>query len=133
VNRPEYNDTDVPFDQAIYDRLLENGTCAIVTNSATRLMCAGIDSHLSKHVAHLFIRDPIVIFAELLDQDDEQSMDHFEVRYTARSPARAELSTACTEHTVDELADGALQAAAGQLAHWLARRVSQHGGTVDRL
>jgi len=40
----------------------------------------GIDELLSKHIAHLFIRDPIVIFSELLDQDDSKSTDHFEVR-----------------------------------------------------
>lgn len=26
INRPEYNDTNVPYDQAIYDRLREHGT-----------------------------------------------------------------------------------------------------------
>jgi glutamate--cysteine ligase catalytic subunit len=40
---------------------------------------AGIDELLSKHIAYLFIRDPIVIFSELLDQDDSKSTDHFEV------------------------------------------------------
>ncbi|KAI0036964.1 glutamate-cysteine ligase catalytic subunit [Vararia minispora EC-137] len=65
MNRPEYNDTDVPYDLAIYDRLVKDGEFCI-------------DAHLSKHLAHLFIRDPIVIFSELLDQDDETSMDHFE-------------------------------------------------------
>ena len=39
----------------------------------------GLDELLSKHVAHLFIRDPIVIFSELVDQDDSKSTDHFEV------------------------------------------------------
>jgi hypothetical protein len=39
----------------------------------------GIDELLSKHIAHLFIRDPIVIFSELVDQDDSKSTDHFEV------------------------------------------------------
>ncbi len=34
---------------------------------------------LSKHIAHLFIRDPLVIFSELIEQDDSVSMDHFEV------------------------------------------------------
>ena len=33
---------------------------------------------LAKHIAHLFIRDPLVIFNELLIQDDENSTDHFE-------------------------------------------------------
>jgi hypothetical protein len=42
--------------------------------------CAvGIDDLLSRHIAHLFIRDPIVVFSELLDQDDSKSTDHFEV------------------------------------------------------
>lgn len=36
---------------------------------------------LSKHVSHLFIRDPLVIFSELINQDDSVSMDHFEVSY----------------------------------------------------
>jgi len=37
-----------------------------------------VDDLLAKHIAHLFIRDPIVIFNELLNQDDSKSMDHFE-------------------------------------------------------
>ncbi|RXW21302.1 hypothetical protein EST38_g4569 [Candolleomyces aberdarensis] len=62
MNRPEYNDTYVPYDEAIYDRLLKNG----------------IDALLAKHIAHLFIRDPLVIFSETIDQDDSTSSDHFE-------------------------------------------------------
>ena len=38
----------------------------------------GVDEHLAKHYAHLFIRDPLVIFTELLNVDDQQSSDHFE-------------------------------------------------------
>jgi len=38
----------------------------------------GIDELLARHVAHLFIRDPLVIFEELLEQADDDS-DHFEV------------------------------------------------------
>jgi hypothetical protein len=49
---------------------------ALFTRGAT-----GIDELLSKHIAHLFIRDPIVIFSELLDQDDSKSTDHFEVYF----------------------------------------------------
>jgi len=33
---------------------------------------------LARHFAHLFIRDPIVVYQELLDQDDRASSDHFE-------------------------------------------------------
>ena len=44
-----------------------------------KLMDNGIDELLANHFAHLFIRDPIVIFQESLVQDDETSSDHFEV------------------------------------------------------
>ncbi|KAG7098839.1 hypothetical protein E1B28_000743 [Marasmius oreades] len=62
MNRPEYNDNHLPIDEGIYDRLKAHG----------------IDDLLSKHVAHLFIRDPLVVFSETIDQDDETSNDHFE-------------------------------------------------------
>ncbi|KAF7321268.1 Glutamate-cysteine ligase catalytic subunit [Mycena kentingensis (nom. inval.)] len=61
-NRPEYNDNPLPYDESIYTRLREHG----------------IDDLLAKHVSHLFIRDPLVVFTETLDQDDAESSDHFE-------------------------------------------------------
>ena len=33
---------------------------------------------LARHYAHLFIRDPLVVFQELLQVDDTKSSDHFE-------------------------------------------------------
>lgn len=36
------------------------------------------DELLVKHFSHFFNRDPLVVFQELLDQDDTKSMDHFE-------------------------------------------------------
>jgi len=62
-NRPEYNDNDMPIDENIRDKLIERG----------------VDRLLATHFAHLFIRDPIVIFEETMLQDDEKSSDHFEV------------------------------------------------------
>ncbi|KAJ7346569.1 glutamate-cysteine ligase catalytic subunit [Mycena albidolilacea] len=62
INRPEYNDNPLPYDESIYSRLREHG----------------LDDLLSKHISHLFIRDPLVVFSETLDQDDEKSSDHFE-------------------------------------------------------
>jgi glutamate--cysteine ligase catalytic subunit len=61
-NKPAYNDTDVPYDQEIHTRLVDHG----------------IDELLAKHIAHIFIRDPLVIFSETINQDDETSNDHFE-------------------------------------------------------
>ncbi|KAJ1960558.1 glutamate--cysteine ligase, partial [Dispira parvispora] len=60
--RPEYNDLDLVYDRDIYQRLREGG----------------VDHLLAQHIAHLFIRDPLVIFRELLDLDNTQSSDHFE-------------------------------------------------------
>ncbi|KAJ3194100.1 hypothetical protein HK101_003488 [Irineochytrium annulatum] len=60
--KPEYNDIPLVYDQSIYKELMENG----------------VDSCLAKHYSHLFIRDPLVIFSELLDVDDKVSSDHFE-------------------------------------------------------
>lgn len=61
-NRPEYNDTNTPYDEAIYNRVRKHG----------------IDDLLAKHLAHLFIRDPLVVFSETIDQDDMNESDHFE-------------------------------------------------------
>ncbi len=58
---------------------------ALFTRGAT-----GIDELLSKHIAHLFIRDPIVIFSELLDQDDSKSTDHFEVCFNLATFVRGQ-------------------------------------------
>ena len=43
-----------------------------------QLMDGGMDSLLATHFAHLFIRDPIVVFAEDLKSLDLSATDHFE-------------------------------------------------------
>lgn len=56
-----------------------NDSKLVVNNKVlARLHEAGFDELLAKHFAHLFIRDPIVIFKELLKQDNEKDSDHFE-------------------------------------------------------
>ncbi|TPX63001.1 glutamate---cysteine ligase [Powellomyces hirtus] len=60
--KDEYNDLDTVYDKDIYRQLVDGG----------------VDDLLAKHYAHLFIRDPLVVFQELLEQDDELSSDHFE-------------------------------------------------------
>lgn len=61
-NKPEYSDNPLPMNEEIRKILLD----------------AGIETPLANHISHLFIRDPIVIFNELLDQDNSISSDHFE-------------------------------------------------------
>ena len=60
--RPEYLDPDLVVDEDLKARLV-NG---------------GMDNRLATHFAHLFIRDPIVIFAEDLKELDLEKSDHFE-------------------------------------------------------
>jgi len=62
LNRAELSDVPVP----VNDRAMQ------------RLMEAGIDSKLSRHVAHLFVRDPLVVYQEKLHQDNVNDNDHFE-------------------------------------------------------
>lgn len=60
--RPEYLDPDLVVDEDLKARLVEGG----------------MDNLLATHFAHLFIRDPIVIFAEDLKELDLTKTDHFE-------------------------------------------------------
>ncbi|ORY68824.1 glutamate-cysteine ligase [Pseudomassariella vexata] len=60
--RPEYMDLNLIIDESIKGQLMEGG----------------MDERLATHFAHLFIRDPIVIFAEDLEELDMSKTDHFE-------------------------------------------------------
>jgi glutamate--cysteine ligase catalytic subunit len=60
--RREYLDPDLVIDEDIKAKLLKGG----------------MDDRLATHFAHLFIRDPIVIFEEDLQELDLQKTDHFE-------------------------------------------------------
>lgn len=55
----KYNDLPLIYDKALYEKLTSEGI-------------------LAQHVVHLFIRDPISLFSEKLDQDDAVDTDHFE-------------------------------------------------------
>ena len=83
LNRPEYNDIEAPYDSDILERLKTHGGWSISIFFVRFVVVTrptGIDEILARHIAHLFIRDPIVIFSETIHQDDTTSNDHFEVR-----------------------------------------------------
>lgn len=61
-NRAEYNDIPVVFHQPTYDYLIEHG----------------VDEVLSKHFAHIFSRDPLVVFPDKIDVNDNEFTNHFE-------------------------------------------------------
>ncbi|KAK3722386.1 glutamate--cysteine ligase [Vermiconidia calcicola] len=60
--RPEYLDPNLVVDEELKARLVDGG----------------MDDLLASHFAHLFIRDPIVVFAEDLKELDLEKSDHFE-------------------------------------------------------
>ncbi|KAJ5197798.1 uncharacterized protein N7498_006915 [Penicillium cinerascens] len=60
--RKEYLDPDLVVDE----------------NIKKRLMDGGMDELLATHFAHLFIRDPLVVFSEDLEELDLNKGDHFE-------------------------------------------------------
>ncbi|KAF2462230.1 glutamate-cysteine ligase, partial [Lineolata rhizophorae] len=60
--RPEYLDPNLVVDVQLKKRLVDGG----------------MDDLLATHFAHLFIRDPIVVFAEDLKELDLDKVDHFE-------------------------------------------------------
>ena len=68
----------------------------------------GLDELLSKHIAHLFIRDPLVIFSETIHQDDTSSSDHFEVIDCWILPCF--VLTHFKEHSIHQLANCPFQA-----------------------
>jgi glutamate--cysteine ligase catalytic subunit len=57
-----HSDLNLEIDEKAYKALLDHG----------------IDDILAKHVAHLFIRDPLVIFTDFKEVDDSVDTDHFE-------------------------------------------------------
>jgi glutamate--cysteine ligase catalytic subunit len=71
--KPEYNDVPLVMNSAIKQRLLDEG-CA----NYDLMLILGVDDLLANHIAHLFIRAPLVIFNETINQNDAVDSDHFE-------------------------------------------------------
>ncbi|KAL3120274.1 hypothetical protein niasHT_010053 [Heterodera trifolii] len=58
----QYNDIQLQYDEQLYQRLI----------------AGSVDEHLARHIAHMFIRDPLQVFEERIKQDDQKSTEHFE-------------------------------------------------------
>lgn len=52
--------------------------CAVDEAAMATLLAAGVDQRLARHIAHLFVRDPLVIFSERIHLADSEVTDHFE-------------------------------------------------------
>ncbi|VDD93461.1 unnamed protein product [Enterobius vermicularis] len=57
-----YNDIPLQYDANHYKKLRDGG----------------IDEDLGKHIAHMFIRDPLQVFKERIEQDEKTTTEHFE-------------------------------------------------------
>ncbi|XP_072029368.1 glutamate--cysteine ligase catalytic subunit-like [Amphiura filiformis] len=57
-----YSDIDLQLDKKLCKEMVDSG----------------IDIQLARHIAHLFIRDPVALFSEKIHQDDKNDSDHFE-------------------------------------------------------
>lgn len=56
-----YNDIVVPHNEKLFNKMLSNG----------------VDREVARHVANLFVRDPVCLYKEKLEQTDKDT-DHFE-------------------------------------------------------
>lgn len=81
-----YNDIPVPIDEDVYKELRS----------------ADIDPALSQHIAHLFIRDPLVIFDGAVEElDDESQTEHFEsIQSTNWQVVNSISSSACDQRAI---------------------------------
>ncbi|SCU77650.1 LAFA_0A02718g1_1 [Lachancea sp. 'fantastica'] len=61
----KFNDTDVPLNESVLQELQTNALFPM-------------DYDLARHFSHLFIRDPLVVFQERINQDNQHFTDHFE-------------------------------------------------------
>lgn len=73
VNIPENNSP-----KRFLQTLRENFFLTKFEKTNHRLLLAGVDGVLARHVAHLFVRDPLVIFADRVNLDDREDVDHWE-------------------------------------------------------
>ena len=81
-----YNDINLVKDDELYQELVNNG----------------IDTAMANHMSHLFIRDPLVVFEEKLDIDDEVVVH---ACFTARNAKRAQGVVFLVDETRGRLAE----------------------------
>mmetsp|Transcript_31226 Transcript_31226/g.58625 ORF Transcript_31226/g.58625 Transcript_31226/m.58625 type:complete len:678 (+) Transcript_31226:67-2100(+) len=72
-----------------------------------QLRAAGVDEVLARHVAHLFARDPLVMFGDRIELDDTRDIDHWEnlqstnwqsLRWKPPPPHKGQLSNENADH-----------------------------------
>ncbi|KAG8930349.1 hypothetical protein FRC00_001197 [Tulasnella sp. 408] len=78
----KYSDVKLVYDEPAYERLAEAGGCLRLAIGRHDILNAlsfeGMDDILAKHFANLYIREPLVVYPDRMEQDDKQSNEHFE-------------------------------------------------------
>ena len=67
--KPEYNDLKFRVNEEIIN----------FTKEKSKEMGIEVDDRLLNHLGFLFVRDPLVIFENKINIDDNESTNHFEV------------------------------------------------------
>lgn len=65
-------------DRAVNLALFNDEHVEVNANMFRRLIHAKVDAGLATHIAHLFIRDPLVMYDQMIDIDDATHNEHFE-------------------------------------------------------
>jgi hypothetical protein len=111
----EYNDIPLIYEEKHYETLIKGG----------------IDQSLAKHIAHLFIRDPVSLFSEKINQDNTKDSDHFEVcgfipYYSTKHTSAHEkylIDYVILEYSVNQLANYAVQTSSSRKFNWMESRI----------
>ena len=99
----------------------------VATGALPMLLDAGVDKHLARHIAHLFVRDPLVIRPDRIHLNDTIETDHFENLQSTNWQTIETDHRAVGSRTAEAAARGV------RAAHRVARRVSFHGSAAHRL
>lgn len=97
------NDQEIDKQASLYN------DCLLVSDPAhvKKLVENGVDEVLANHIAHLFARDPLVIFNDRLELDDGKDIDHWEnlqstnwqtMRWKPPSPEKASFDKHSEQH-----------------------------------
>lgn len=58
----KYNDIELFYEKDVYDHLRNEG----------------VDHNVAEHIAHIFMRDPLLMFSGKIDQNDDEDTGHFD-------------------------------------------------------
>lgn len=80
-NKPQYNDVPILCDEQAYRNLREHGKHQSNPKAQEEtLKLLGVDELLSRHVASLFARKPLIAYSDDFSDKDPFDMKHFNVR-----------------------------------------------------